>query len=214
MKEPVTSRPSLSRGFSLVELLVVVGIIAILAAISLPMISNFLRIYKIRGASQEVAKEIQAARGKAISKNVNFGMVFLIVDNSSYRWVAEDDMNSVDTTFSANMRVPLASALPIPTDPPAGAQHGPLQFLPRGIEFSQACTGLPAGTWESGMRFNRLGAWCLPGAGEPCPPIGPGADFVLSTSTGVGAVVCLLQPQTGLTRTVSVATGGRVQTQQ
>jgi prepilin-type N-terminal cleavage/methylation domain-containing protein len=212
MKEPVNSKPSLSRGFSLLELLIVVAIIAIVAAFSLPMISNFLRVYKIRGASQEVAKEIQAARGKAISKNVNFGIVFLVVDNSSYRWVAEDDMDSLDPTFVANTRVPLASALPIPTDPPAGTQHGPLLFLPRGIEFSQACANLPAGGWESGMRFNRLGAWCLPGTDEPCPPIGPGADFVRSGTTG--AVVCLLQQQTGLTRTVSVATGGRVQTQQ
>jgi len=214
MKEPLISRPPLSRGFSLIELLVVVGIIAILAAVSLPMISNFLRIYKIRGASQEVAKEIQATRGRAISKNVNFGMVFLIVDNTSYRWVAEDDTNSADPTFVANTRVTLTDALDTSIAASAG-QRGPVNFLPRGIEFSQACAGLPAGTWEGGMRFNRLGAWCVPsGTAEPCPAIGPGADFVLTSSTGAGAVICLQQVQTGLTRTVSVATGGRVQTQQ
>jgi prepilin-type N-terminal cleavage/methylation domain-containing protein len=214
MKEPVPSKPSHSRGFSLMELLIVVAIIAIMAAVSLPMIMNFLRIYKIRGASQEVAKEIQAARGKAISKNVNFGMVFLIVDNISYRWVAEDDLNSADTTFVANARVPLDEALPDPDDPPAGPQHGPLQFLPRGIEFSQLCTETAGGSWESGMRFNRLGAWCRPGTAEPCPAIDPGTDFVWTNPAGTGAVICLRQPDTGLTRTVAVSTGGRVQTQQ
>ena len=214
MKEPATSEPSPDRGYSLIELLIVVAIIAIMAAVSLPMVMTYLRIYKIRGASQEVAKEIQGVRGKAISKNVNFGMVFLVVDADSYRWVAEDDMNSADATFLANARVPLASALPDPTVRAAGAQHGPLLFLPQGIQFSQACAGLPAGTWEGGMRFNRLGSWCRPTTVEPCPEIDLGADFVLSNGTGAGAGICLIQPATGLTRTVAISTGGRVQTQQ
>jgi prepilin-type N-terminal cleavage/methylation domain-containing protein len=214
MKEPARAKPSRDRGFSMIELLIVVAIIAIMAAVSLPIVVSYLRVYKIRGASQEVAKEIQGVRGKAISKNVNFGMVFLVVDDVSYRWVAEDDMNSADTTFLANARVPLDEALPDITDRTAGPQRGPTQFLPRGIVFSQTCADLPDGTWESGMRFNRLGAWCRPTTDEPCPEIDLGSDFVLSNSAGEGAVVCLLQPDTGVTRTVAVSTGGRVQTQQ
>ena len=64
------------------------------------------------------------------------------------------------------------------------------------------------------MRFNRLGSWCRPTTDEPCPAIDLGADFVLSNGTGAGAVICLIQPDTGMTRTVAVSTGGRVQTQQ
>jgi prepilin-type N-terminal cleavage/methylation domain-containing protein len=216
MKEPARAKPSRDWGFSMIELLIVVAIIAIMAAVSLPIVMSYLRVYKIRGASQEVAKEIQGVRGKAISKNVNFGMVFIVVDNAHYRWVAEDDMNSAEATFVANARVPLDEALP--TDPfqqSAGPQHGPLHVLPRGIEFSQACAETAGGTWESGMRFNRLGAWCRPGTDEPCPPIDQGADFVWTNPTSVGgAAICLIQPDTGMTRTVAVSNGGRVQTQQ
>jgi prepilin-type N-terminal cleavage/methylation domain-containing protein len=214
MKEPATSRPSSDRGYSLVELLLVVAIIAIMAAVALPLISNYLRVYKIRGATQEFAKEIQAARGKAISKNVNFGVVLLIVSDSSYRWVSEDDLNAPDAEFTFNVRVPLNTNTAI-TDPAStpgvASQRGPISFLPRGIVFTQGCS-LP-GPWERGMRFNRLGGWCAPTPGEPCPPIPVGAQFVSWTSAG-GATVCVSQPDTGLTRTVSVAPGGRVLTPQ
>jgi prepilin-type N-terminal cleavage/methylation domain-containing protein len=208
MKDPATSQPSPERGYSLVELLVVVAIIAIMAAVALPMISNYLRVYKIRGASQEFAKEIQAARARAISKNVNFGMTLLILNDTSYRWVSEDDLNTPDTEFSANVRVPLNTntAITEPASTPGVAsQRGTTYFLPRGVIFAQGC-GLPT-TWERGIRFNRLGAWCVPG-GADCPVMAVGAPLV--SATAAGAAVCISQPDTGLTRVVSVLPGGRV----
>ena len=50
------------RGFTIVEILVVVAIIAIMAAVALPSIATYVRNYRIRGATQEVASEIQTAR--------------------------------------------------------------------------------------------------------------------------------------------------------
>jgi len=204
MKDPSVNERT-SAGFSLVELLVVVGIIAIMAAISLPFIVNYLRHYKIRGASQEVAKEIQAARGKAIAKNVNFGVVFLTTGPSTYRWVVEDDQNPSDGMSTTRFAWPDLMTLP-----DHEAQRGAELNLPNGVVFSQACAGLAA-PWVEGLRFGRLGSWCELGVDANCPAVTVGSEFV--NSAGTTATVCLEQPDTGLTRVVTIARGGRVTVQ-
>src|ERR1044071_672016 len=78
-------------GFSLLELLIVVAIIAAMAAVSLPSIGRYIRNFRIKGASQQVATELNVARSKAIMKNVNLGVVFAVVNSTQYQWVIEDD---------------------------------------------------------------------------------------------------------------------------
>ena len=80
-------------GFSLIELLMVVAIIAIMAAVAIPAISRYFRNYQINSAVREVSGEIQAARNKAVMKNVNFGSVFYVRSATTYRVALEDDQN-------------------------------------------------------------------------------------------------------------------------
>jgi prepilin-type N-terminal cleavage/methylation domain-containing protein len=212
------NRPSrTSAGFTLVELLVVCAIMAIMTAVALPAISRYFRNYKMRNAVQAVGSEITAARNKAIMKNVNWGVSFLIENDAQgrpnrYRYVIEDDQ----TPPRASTRMPLANILPPGNDPLKLAQVGPLRELPEGIVFGTSCAGTPAFVPnEKGFRFTRMGAWCDPDPAQPCgsftppAPPAPSANLIMNTA-GVGARICIVQADTGLRREVRVAPGGRV----
>jgi prepilin-type N-terminal cleavage/methylation domain-containing protein len=178
-------------GFSLVELIVVAGIIAVMAAVALPAIGRYFRNYQIRNAAREVAAEIQTARTKAIMKNVNWGVLFVTLSATTYRVVIEDDPAS-----------PAAPSLNI---------MDPVRTLPGDVRFSNV------GATDAAVRFTRMGIACDPGSDTVlCPNATIGANFMrYATGTDVtantGWFINLTQPSTGLTQTIRVLSGGRVQ---
>jgi len=125
----VPRRPD--RGFSLVEMLIVVAIVAVMAAVALPNIAQYTRNYRIKGATQEVAGELQAARSKAIMTNTNSGVSFVVVDRDSYRFVQEDLPVAETTRLSGMKTLPQGVVFA----PSALADRGPtLRFLRLGGE--------------------------------------------------------------------------------
>ena len=64
-----------SKGFTLIEIMVVITIIAIVSAASIPMGLNFVRHYKVTGALQNVAAQMQMSRGQAVKRNTNRGIL-------------------------------------------------------------------------------------------------------------------------------------------
>jgi prepilin-type N-terminal cleavage/methylation domain-containing protein len=191
MESMTPSRPRRQAGFSMVELLVVLGVIALMSTVAIPAIARYMRNYRIRGATQQVAGEIGAARNKAITRNTNLGVLFVALSSTTYRWVIQDDPATpgVQQTLSTLLTMP--------------PQLGTLQTLPNGVQF-QAGGTMPA------IGFNRLGGQCTPGT-RGCGSLSgaPGTNYVAVDAAGQ-ATVTLLQPDTGLRRTVTVTPGGRV----
>ena len=208
-KPKATHRPH-AAGFSLVELLVVVAIIGAMAAVGLPAIGRYIRNFRIKSASQQVAMEINVARSKAITKNVNLGVVFAVVSDTQYRWVVEDDQAPQTTpNWSAIGGEDWATLVADPL------QRGTVQSLPTNVVFDAPanCPNMPSGTDTWGLRFTQLGATCAFGAGS-CGAAPPNGSSAIGTNyvrtTGSAHIVCLKENVTSLRKTVSVSSGGRV----
>jgi prepilin-type N-terminal cleavage/methylation domain-containing protein len=179
------------RGFTLLEMLVVVAIVATMAAVAVPSISNYMRHYRIRGAASDVAGELQTTRSKAIMTNTNLGVTFVTVDADSYRFIQED----------------LAAA----------EQLGPLKDLPIGIRFVDV-GGVAALRFQRLGGYCVPGVPPCPGAPAPVCTGAENAPRCLrealgpfvGTEAGGASFVTLLEENTGLRRRVRIAPGGRV----
>jgi type II secretory pathway pseudopilin PulG len=182
----------------MVELLTVVLIIGVMGAVAIPNLLAYLRNYEINKSAKEVATEINRARYRAIMKNVNAGVLFVVLDQRRYVWAIQDDQDP-----QAN-RSPRPEQMALDALLAEDNQHGVIQTLPEGVLFMP-----PAADQEPGFRYDRYGSWCTPG--DPgCPVLTGFTGTPLVENGANGAVLLLAQASTGLTRTLRVGQGGRV----
>ena len=200
------------RGFSLVEMLAVVAIIAIMSAIAIPAVGRYIHNYQIRTGTSAVATEMNSARLKAISKNVQIGVVFAVTGLNTFQYVIEDDTAAPATWWSPTTE---NFANLVGTVGFQAGQAGVPQTLPAQVQFASPALCGAAGPNAWGVRFTKLGAACQFGAaGCGAAPNGAAAYTNYIYFNNGTATVCLQDPPTNLVRSVAVSSGGRILVQQ
>ena len=96
-----------TEGFSLVELMIVVGLIAVMAGVAVPSVTAGMRRYSLTTASQQVVSTIRAARLQAVGTNATLRVRFNHPATGQYQVLDAAD-----------------------------AAVGDVQFLPDGADFS------------------------------------------------------------------------------
>ncbi len=158
------SQQKAQRGFSLLELVIVLAVIMVVAAIATPAIMSALNDYKLRTAAGNVAGVIQKTRMQAVSDDRWHPVAIGSSGGSSYAF--------------ADLEAPPNYSL----EPSNAAEQNLVAYLPRGMSFdgssgpSLASMNLDFSP-NSGMpAFNARGLPCAP-SGSICPPASGGNGF-------------------------------------
>lgn len=186
------------RGFTMVELMMVLGIIGIMVAIAVPNIMEYLRTARIRAAANDVSAALQEARQKAIGRNARYGVVLVTRSNREYQWIVEDDM--IPPIVSAT-RGALSDLIQLGFT--GQGQAGRALALPTDVTFDTT------GATNYFVRFDSFGRACDP---SDCAAPNKGT---LTTVNGVydggtSPYIVLRQQGTGFIRTLCISAGGRV----
>lgn len=88
-----------AKGFTLVELIIVVTVIAIISAIAVPSFQTWLESSRIRNAAAATLNGMQKARGEAIARNRN--VEFVITGTTSSWTVRLADGTVLDTRLDS-----------------------------------------------------------------------------------------------------------------
>jgi Tfp pilus assembly protein FimT len=95
-----------SAGFSILELLVVLGIVMIMAAISAPPMAAAIAHSKLRGASSSLSGLFQSSRMQAIRRNKTVTLHFVTVGDTPFAVMKEvDDASTNLGTFDPQVQL-------------------------------------------------------------------------------------------------------------
>ena len=83
--------PYRKNGFTLIELMIVIAIIAILSAISVPTFSSYMATRRLNGAARQVQGDLMATRMQAVSSNKLVAVSFI---NSNQYTIFFDNNNN------------------------------------------------------------------------------------------------------------------------
>jgi type IV fimbrial biogenesis protein FimT len=121
------------RGFTTVEILVVLAIVAILIRIAVPAFSTWLPSQRLTSAAQQIAIDLQFARMKAIAQNTSYTVTF---NTTTSTYSFGTDSRNVTTLFPG---ITIASAPSNPTFTPSGMANAVTITLSNGTTQKLVC---------------------------------------------------------------------------
>ena len=177
---PRPHRPSRdSCGFTLIELMVAVTIVAIFAAIGIPSFSGLIDRYRLKGAADALHAEVQFARTEAIRRNQEVYLVFGTGTGSCWGigTAADSTCEAADirnrTTGAFATDFPGVRIDSVTVNGQAGAGFG---FTPRqGTTTAAGEVRITVGSVRSGLRLRVVTG--LLGLPRTCSPAGTVAGY-------------------------------------
>jgi type IV fimbrial biogenesis protein FimT len=88
-------------GFTLIEMMIVVAVFAIMAAIAIPSFMTLLPGMRLNGAARQVMGDLMAARMKAVKENNEFKVFFNSPGTNQYQILDDDDNDGTADTGEA-----------------------------------------------------------------------------------------------------------------
>ncbi|HET7105249.1 MAG TPA: prepilin-type N-terminal cleavage/methylation domain-containing protein [Candidatus Acidoferrum sp.] len=153
-----TKRLSTQRGFSLIELVVVLGIMMVLSAISVPSIVRSMNIYRMNSTATSLQNLVEVARFNAVRRNTSISIRQAVVSGQAAYYVdlANGPYVGTDPVFLVPNYVqmspagaPAASTTGLANTAALGA--GCITFNSRGVVDYTTCGGGVPKVWFISM---------------------------------------------------------------
>ncbi len=97
-----------SRGYTLLEVLTAIGILAVLLGIGVPNLSRLRSPYVLSGATRQIAADLQAARQRAIARNIPYRLNF---NTSAKTYTVERQVGGNWVTEGTTQKLPAGASL-------------------------------------------------------------------------------------------------------
>ena len=153
---------SVSSGFSMIELLVVVAIVLVVAAFAVPNITTTMASYRVRSALNQSANMALLCRTQAIKNNVTQRLHFSTVNNRVVLWDA-DAADAAAQPVAGDAQLHAQMWLSPQFSDPGLPTGGPTQLTAQIMWGSNIPTSQI--NVNSDVYFNSRGMPCIPAAG-------------------------------------------------
>ena len=163
------------RGFTMVEMLVVIAIIMIISAMAMPNIMNTVQLMRMRSSGTSIAGLFEQARMSAIQQNKNVAVRNYLGADNRLRYYIDISGNNTYTLATNEPIVVLPDGYRVQAAPPAGIANK----FPAGVTISVLGAETEGTTPGTFLAFNSRG---LPCAGTPLCKSMTGANNTAATN--------------------------------